>query len=559
MANAVTNQAYELAKQLGIGGVTIENIRQKAESGQAMQTPTAGKQAVYDAFQNHYKGLVEQKAQSGQQLTRPNDWKNDIYNKAMQAQATQNGTQGKMDIETFLKQSQTDSASKMASLEQYLQQQAQAQITSQQSQLAWARDQQLAQIDQALKKAIADGELSVREAEKQFQQAKEQIHQQAYVDSEHTNLVAHDRGIQNSAQMIGLMQGDQARKNSLINKSMTTRDEQINAINNQLKQMEYDANINKSLANSQFNYGFAGAQAEIYNQLYGNLANLSYEEFVRMQQQGADFQKLGLQQQFNRENMSLQQQYQLQQMLQGQMYNRENMQTEQNFALEKLSAQQKYTLEQMAKAQGYDLEKLSKQQQYQLAQMAQSFGYDMALQSSQQNFQAGENALNRNLERELLSIRNNHDINMLSEEQRIGMENYYVELGRKLNMYTPGTDEYKVLQAEADWAYKMAAMENQANFAAEIGATELSNLLKQYPTKLPDLSDKKAVDSYNAKVEQVNKQLQRLLGSKESEKYIRDLAKSKGKSDTQTQNFIKSMTEVMGASVKNIIKFTATP
>jgi len=558
MANTMS-QAQELAKQLGISAVTAENIRQKAESGAQMQTPTAGKQAVYDAFQNHYKSLVEQKAQAGQQLSSGNAWKNDIYNQAMQKQNTASGKQGMMDIETFLKQSQTDSAAQMKALQDYLNQSAQAQITSQQSQLGLARDQQIAQIEQALQKAIADGEMSIREAQKQFEEAREQIYQQAYVDSEHTNLAAYDRGIQNSAQMIGLMQGDQSRRNSLLNKNLTTRDEQINAINNQLKQMEYDANMGKASANSQYNYGLAGAQADIYSQLYSNLANLTYEEFVRMQQQGADFRQLGLQQQFNRENMSLQQQYQLQQMLQSQMYNRENMQTEQNFALEKLSAQQRYTLEQMAKAQGYDLEKLSVQQQYQLAQMAQSFGYDMALQSSEQQFQAGQNSLNRNLERELLSIRNQHDITMLGEEQRIGMENYYVELGRKLNQYTPGTDEYKVLQKEADWAYKMAAMENQANFAAEIGATELANLLGQYPKALPDMSDKKAVDAYNSKVEQLNKQLQRLLGTKEAERYVRDLAKSKGKSEESATGFIKYMSDVMSTSVKSIIKQTATP
>ena len=401
MADA-SRQVYDKGIASGIPAYQMQSIMEKASRGEAMQTPTPQKQAVYDEYQNYYKNEITNKAQAGQALISPNAWKNDIYNQALQSQAQQvspqqqasdqmlqqmiqplqaqqQNPQSYMDIESFLRQSQTDSDAKMQSIQQFLQQSSQAQLQSQQAQLGMARDQQLAEIDKAFQQAVANGEMSVREAEKQYNVAKEQINQQAYIDSEVTSLHGQNRGIQNSAQMIGLMQGDQARQGSLLNQNVTTRDEQVNAINNQLKQMEYDAGINKSIANSQYNYGLAGAEGEIQANLMNNMANLTYEEFARLQAQQTGFNQLGLQQQFNRENMTteqmyalqqaglgqqfgrenagLQQMYQLQQMAQNQNYTNQNMQTQQGFDMDKLTYQKKATLEQMATAQGYDLQK----------------------------------------------------------------------------------------------------------------------------------------------------------------------------------------------------------
>ena len=574
--------AYNLGVSNGLAPVTIQAIQQKASTGEAMQAPTAQKQVVYDAYQNYYKGEIAKKAQAGQALANPNQWKNDMYTQAVQQQTqgaqvgnasnqmlqqltaplqqAQQNPQSFMDIEAFMAQSQTDSTAKMQAIQQFLEQSAKSQIEVQQAQLGLARDQQVAEIEKTLQQAVANGEMSIREAEQQYAVAKEQINQQAYVDSEITSLAAQNRGIQNSAQMIGLMQGDQARQGSLLNQNVTTRDNQINAINNQLAQMEYNAGIDKSLANAQYNYGLAGAQAQINSELMNNLANLSYEEFARLQAQQTGFQTLGLQQQFNRENMSTdqlyalqqaglnqqfglenmgtQQLYEMQQMAQNQNYTQQNMQTQQNFDIEKLGVQQKYTLEQMAKSFGYDLEKLSVQQQYTLAQMAQSFGYDMSLQSSQQSWQSGENALDRNFELEIQQMRQNHDLSMLTEQQRIDLQNYDIELARKLRSVTPGTEEYHILQEESNFALDQMMKENSANFAAEIGATELASLLEKYPKEFPDLTNQKDVDQYNATVESINKQIEKLVGTESAQQYIREWAKGKGKTEEETTGFI---------------------
>lgn len=554
MANMQDAQA--LAQQYGINPTTVENIRLKAESGATMQTPTAQKQAVYDAFQNHYKTLVTQKAQAGTALMNPNDWKNQVYNQAIQSQqAPTNLPGGLMSVDQYLQQSQTDSASRLQSLQQWYEQSAQNQLTSQQGQLALSRDQQLAELNIALQQAISQGQLSIREAEQQFEKAKGQIYQQAYTDSEMTNLTAHDRGIQNSAMMLGLMQGDTSRRNTLLNENLTTRDNQINAINNQLAQMEYSTNVNKSLANSQYNYGLASAQGDIYGKMYESLGNMNFQEGQRLADNQFALQQMGLTQQFDIDKLTYQQKLTLQQLAQQQNYQQTNMDKEQGFRLEQMSVDQRYKMEQMAKQFGYDLERMSTEQQYALAQMASSFGYDLQLQNNSQGWQSSENALNRNLDRELLAIKNQHDFSLLDKESQVQMDQYYTELSRKLAQYTPGTDEYKLLESEADWAFKMASMESQATFAAEIGATELANLLEQYPDSLPNTSDKKAVEDYNSKIEYINKQLQKLLGSEESQKYMRDLAKSKGKTETQSQSFLKTITEVMSTSTKNMIKF----
>lgn len=554
---ATMEEARALAQQYNLGSINFENIRAKAEAGTAMQSPNAQKQAVYDAIQSHYKTLVTQKAQSGAALTRPNEWKNEIYNQAIQSQQTPTTLPGGlMSVEQYLQQAQTDSTARLQSLQQWYEQSAQNQLTSQQGQLALSRDQQLAELDMALKQAISQGQMSIREAEQQFEKAKGQIYAQAYTDSELTNLTAHDRGIQNSSMMIGLMQGDTSRRNTLLNDNLTTRDNQINAINNQLAQMEYSTNVNKALANSQYNYGLASAQGDIYAKMYEALGNMNFQEGQRLSDNQFALQQMGLSQQFDLDKLTYQQKLTLQQMAQQQNYQQLNMNKEQEFRLEQMSVDQRYKLEQMAKQFGYDLDRMSVEQQYALAQMAQSFGYDLQLQNNSQSWQSSENALNRNLDRELLAIKNQHDFNLLDKESQVQMDQYYTELSRKLAQYTPGTDEYKLLQSEADWAFKMASMESQATFAAEIGATELANLLEQYPKSLPNTSDKKAVEEYNSKIEYINKQLQKLLGSQEAQKYMRDLAKSKGKSESQSTNFIKTMTEVMGTSIQNIIKFS---
>lgn len=545
---------YQLGTNSGLSQSTIENIRAKAEQNAQMQTPTPEKQAVYDAFQKQYINKIQEKARTGAQLDTPNDWKNSIYQQALSGNQVNQGNQGFLSIDEYMKNAQSNSQAQMQAMQQYLQSMSQQHLASQQAQLGMARDQQLAEIEMALQKAIANGQLSIRQAEQQFEEAKKGIYDQAYRDSELTNLTAHDRGIQNSAQMIGLMQGDAYRRDSLLNQNLTTRDQSINEINQQLNQLKYEADINKGLANSQYNYGMAGASADINAKMLEQLANMSFQDYQRLADQGFKLNVMGLEQQFALEQMakqhgydlsklSEQQRYQLEQMAIQQGYNKENMQTEQNFALEKLSVQQRYQLEQMARSFGYDLSKMSIDQQYKLAQMAQGFGYDMSLQNSSQNFQAGQNALDRQAQMQLQQMRNDHDLTMLSKEQQAELDKYSVELSRKLAQYEENTPENKLLKAEFNFALESMKAEASANLASELGAKRLATLLESYPKEMPNPSDKKAVDDYNAKVEALNAQVESLTKG-DGYKYTMDKLKSSSKHTEEEKsgflNFIKT-------------------
>lgn len=514
--NDVFAQAQALAKQSGIADYTLESIRSGAENNRQMQTPTAEKQQIYDMFQNYYKDMVIQGAQQGNPLVRPNEWKQSIWN--------QHADSSLLTPDAYLERATSDSNSKMASFEEWLKKSADSQLSSQEATLKQTLDQQLAQLDLALQEAINQGQLSIKEAEAQYQKAQQQIYQQAYRDSELTNLVSHDRGIQDSAQMVGLMQGDQARRNSLLNENLTTRDQQINAINNQLAQMEYQTGVNKALANSQYGTGLAQAQGDIFSQMYQNMANMSFEEWQRVQDQGFQLS-------LNERNQNFQE---------------EQVKQQQQFDLEKLSVQQKYAMEQMAKQFGYDMNKLSVQQQYALSQMAEQFGYDMQKQASQQAF-----------DKSILQMQQSHDYAMLDKETQAQMDTYALELSRELASYQEGTPEYKLREFQLNYSLKAAQAESTANLMAELGNTRVAQLLESVPTMPSAGASQKDIDAYNKQVTSINSQLKSILGSDSAQSFLIDTMKAKGVSQekqTGIMSFLKSGLSIISAPFANVLK-----
>jgi len=470
------DQARSMAGQMGIDSSTFNALQLQAETGQPPANLTPQQQQVYGLLQQYFTAEVISKAQGGQTLDRTNPWKESLYN-----QYTPQGSVNR--------QMQEQSDAKLSSMQGWLEQMSQQQIASQQAQLGAARDQQLAEIDKALQQAINAGEISVREAEAQYEAAKKQIHEQAYVDSEATALAGQQRGIGNSMQMLGLMQGDQARTNNLLNQNITTRDQQINAINNQLAQLQAGANIDRTMANANYNYGLAGATAEINANMMNNQLGMTMDEWNRVQ--GQQFQN----------NMAWQ---------------------DQRFTQENAALSQQYQLEQMAKSFGYDLEKMTAQQRYQLEQMAYGFQNDFAMQQSQQQFQANQSALDRNIQLQLQELRQSHDYSMFTAQQQAELDMYDIEMARKLAQFQPGTPEYQLLRDEADWAKTMMETENMANFAAEIGNSQLANALALFPKEQPDRTNAKAVEKYNKEVEYANAQVRALLGNAGATNYLRE-------------------------------------
>lgn len=471
---------------MAIPKLNVPEIKRKAESNTPLSNPSPESQAVYNQHQDYVRNEIAKKALSGQALSSPNQFKTDLYAQ----QASQSAP-----INAIMDLARKNSGSNMTAMQDFLNKAMQAQMGSATAQLGLARDNALAQLEANLQKAVNQGQLSIREAERQFAQAEAGINEQAYRDAELTNLTSHDRGIQNSAQMVGLMQGDQYRRQSLMSDAVTARDQQISSINNQLDQMRYETGVNKQMANSQYDYGMAQAQGDLLGKMYASMGEMQMAEFQRL---SADEQQLRMAQ--------LAQQYQMQQMGQQQNFTQQNMEREQKYALEKLSVGQRYQLEQMAKAFGYDLQKMSVDQQYRMAQMAQSFGYDMALQDSSQQFQAGQQ------ERSFA-----HDIRMLSEKMSMDQASYRTELERQLKYYTDKdvsqmteNDLREFQQADAEL---QAVRQNSINLANSINNQKLASILESYPKMPGQSASKKEWDAYEKQINSLNKQVEAITGS----------------------------------------------
>lgn len=373
----------------------------------------------------------------------------------------------------------------MEAIERLLGNMAGSQMESQGAMLGQARDAQILELQKSLEDAVAEGTISIREAEKQFEANKSIIEKQAYNDSERTNLVASDRGISNSAQMVGLMQGDNARKNGLINENMTTRDSRVNDIKDRLNSIKNKTSLDIANANTNYNYGMANAQAQADMAKQQGMLNLNMQDYAMNREQQFSLDQAGLAQKYGMENMAQQNKYTL-----GQMG------AQHNYDLSKMSKQQVYTLEQMAKQNGYTLSQMSAQQVNDLAKMAQGFGYDMSLQTNSQNFQSGENAMERSFK-----------LQQFQAEQQAQADNYYLELEREMASYDPNTPEGMLRKAQIDSSYKAVQLESQAKLMADVMGKAFADHVGNPPKNPGKGASKKQVDSYNKQVDAYNSKL----------------------------------------------------
>jgi hypothetical protein len=333
---------------------------------------------------------------------------------------------------------------RLQAMQDLLQGGADAQKKSQEAQLAQARDKQIAELKKALDDAVAEGEISVRESEKQFNEQKQEIEQQAFDQSGAMKLGAQSRGIQNSQQMNAMQSDADMRKNSIISKTMTERDLRVNNVRDRINSIKNKSAIDIAGANSAYDQGVTSVNSGIDAQMFDNMFKMQQEQFQAERDQGYDLDKIDKGHQndldkmdkgqgFDLDKMSKQNEYDLGKisveqkntlinMAKAHGYDLDKMSVEQKntlinmakqngydmakmtqeqkntlinmgqaykYDMSKMSQQQKNVLAQMAKAQGYDLSKMSKQQQYDLAKMAQGYGYDMGLQNDSQDFQGG--------------------------------------------------------------------------------------------------------------------------------------------------------------------------
>lgn len=333
---------------------------------------------------------------------------------------------------------------------------------------------QIAELEKAYQDAIAAGEVSVREAEQAFEAQKAQIEETAYIQTQQTELAANDRGIQNSQQMVGLMQGDAARKQSNMSGAMSERDSRVADIKDRLKAItaKKDLDIASTNATSQSNINMARANADKFKA--GTMADLKIDDYKT----NRDMQNTMKQIEANRLA-------ELEKIKIGHANEKEILDINNKNDLAKLAVSQKYALEQMAKAQGYDLEKMNLQQRMDLAKMAQQNGYDvmmadknqrytleqfavqhgydlqkmsvsqqndLAKMATQQGYDIDMAGINQGYTLETIGVQAKNELSAMYEQDKLAQANelkaYDSAVQRELAKYKPGTNEYKIKQSQ---------------------------------------------------------------------------------------------------------------
>lgn len=304
----------------------------------------------------------------------------------------------------------------MKNMMQSNQQMGDAQFKQQKAQLDMMLESQITQLKMAYDQAITDGQISVRDAEAQFEEQKGAIEQQAYLDAERTGLYSQDMGIQNSQQAIGLMQGDQARNNSLINQNMTTRDKRVSDIKDRLNNVRKEKNLALVQAQAEHGYGILGAKADANKMVAQNAFGLMQDDYSANRGQ-----------QFAKDNMYLGDELQRGQMELGQEYAKDNMETQFQNALKSATHDSELAIKRMTMQQGFDLEKMSQSLKDDITKMAKQFGYSSALET-----QSSKNAISQ--------IQAKYELEVKAEENA-----YAKKLERDLRGVKKGTKEYEVI------------------------------------------------------------------------------------------------------------------
>lgn len=231
---------------------------------------------------------------------------------------------------------------KRKAIENFIKRSSDEYYNMQEAVLKKARDSQISELEKAYMNAVQEGRIGIDEARDMFAEASTEIHDQAYLNSQSTDLLALQNGIQNSQQLLGLKAGDNARENELINTQMSERDSRISDIRNRLDSILNQKNLDVVGAKNDFNNNLAQARAQsqmMYNEQMGGLLQGDYVA-----------------------------------------------ERDHNYELDKMSTQQRYVLEQMAKQYGYDIKKMDKEQIHALSRMAKQHGYDLDKMSKQHSY-----------------------------------------------------------------------------------------------------------------------------------------------------------------------------
>lgn len=466
-------------KEEVISAKTMEKIREKAEKNEALMAPTAAKQAAYDRYQQSYTDKITTKARDGEKLSAPNEWKDGIYADARAnarpgdnayyepdviagrqpakeenpyfgaeaikgRQEGQTQTDPRFDPDTIMQRSTAADKEQFEALQRMMGQWGQSSMQSQEAILSQTRDAQIAEIQKALEDAVAEGKISTREAQSQFDSGKKEIEKEAYRQMQSTKLQSQNRGISNSQQMLGLQQGDNSRKLSMLNENLTTRDKRVNDIKDRLDSIKNKSAIDTSTANATFGYGKAAAQ--------GNIDSQVMQQMFQAFQQNAQANK---QNQFQLDSAGMQHAFQ-QQLMDKQFGQNMDMTGFQDFLQQAM----------MDKQFGQNLDMAGLQQMFQKQIMDKQFGHDNSMADKNQGFTQS------NMDKQF-----GHDKNMADKNQGFTQSNMDKQFGHDKNMSNQQHTQNKEMTS-INFANQLKAMDRTQKYTLDQFAAKLNIDLK---------------------------------------------------------------------------------
>jgi len=199
----------------------------------------------------------------------------------------------------------------MTRMEGLLKQNEEAYVQQQLAMLTKNRDREIAELEKVYEEQVAEGKISVREAEMQFNEQKKLIEEQYYLNSQKTLLYLQEMGIQNSQQAVGLMQGDDARKGELTQAAQSDYQKRIADVRDRVNAIMKQKNLDIARANSEFDAGVLGA----YGAAKLNTGNQLFDLYQGERQNAIAMQEAEITRRHQFEMAMYQHQLQLEQMV----------------------------------------------------------------------------------------------------------------------------------------------------------------------------------------------------------------------------------------------------
>lgn len=427
-------------------------IKRKAELGVPLTAPTPEKQALYNQYQQAKTNDIALRAMTGQALPDNSpDWQKSTWSSfANQRNLAPSGDQTLQFMKQQQQMVQNEAQKQLQALSRYLQQSAQMQFMSQAAMLAQQRDAQIAQLEQAYADAVREGEMSVREAQEAFEAQKAEIEKQAYLQSQQTQLMAQDLGIQNSQQLLGHVSADNQVVNRMINENMTTRDKRIADIKDRIRNLQNKKNLDMVMAQKEFGTNLIRAYSDISGRMYDQQFQMQYDNFNRSREENFAINQMGFQHMMD---------------------------------LEKMDKQNILELGRLAYQHGLDLEKMSKQQVMEFAILAKQHGYQIDLAKLEDELERGRMGLRHSYDVAMENLQFGHrqalsqqelenQVRLMQEQiktkQQAELQEYDLAVKRELAKYTPGTKEYEIRknQLEDERRKLLAEMATETQFDA---------------------------------------------------------------------------------------------